>query len=166
MEEALVTYGRLTDNQMAAIERCIAKDNARRAERAAERTQAAPAVEISKVETALRTAQANGLQWPKLRLGSFAFSLAGEASKNAGATYVKRGETYLGKVQDGRFFCSRDCDEPTKAAIVAAVNDPEAAAIAYGKATGSCSCCGRTLTNQESIDLGIGPICREKFGWA
>ena len=32
-----------------------------------------------------------------------------------------------------------------------------------GQETGTCSCCGRTLTNELSISLGIGPICRE--GW-
>ena len=31
--------------------------------------------------------------------------------------------------------------------------------------TGACSCCGRELTNQVSIDRGIGPICAVKFGW-
>jgi hypothetical protein len=30
---------------------------------------------------------------------------------------------------------------------------------------GSCCVCGRPLTDPESIELGIGPICREKTGW-
>jgi hypothetical protein len=30
---------------------------------------------------------------------------------------------------------------------------------------GKCCCCGRLLTEPESITLGIGPICREKKGW-
>lgn len=42
--------------------------------------------------------------------------------------------------------------------------DPYAAAQLYGQNTGTCSCCGRELTNDLSIELGIGPICREKFG--
>lgn len=32
-------------------------------------------------------------------------------------------------------------------------------AAAYGRRTGRCMCCGRTLTNPESIAAGIGPIC-------
>lgn len=45
-----------------------------------------------------------------------------------------------------------------------AAADPYAAAKLYGMKTGTCSCCGRELTNSLSIELGIGPICREKFG--
>jgi hypothetical protein len=42
--------------------------------------------------------------------------------------------------------------------------DPYGSAKLYGQHTGTCSCCGRELTNKLSIELGIGPICREKFG--
>jgi histidine ammonia-lyase len=37
------------------------------------------------------------------------------------------------------------------------------AAAAYGKATGTCSCCGRELTDPVSIANGIGPICADKW---
>ncbi len=30
---------------------------------------------------------------------------------------------------------------------------------------GRCCCCGKPLTDPESILLGIGPICREKREW-
>lgn len=33
----------------------------------------------------------------------------------------------------------------------------------FGRATGTCSECMRHLTNDESVALGIGPICRGKF---
>ena len=45
------------------------------------------------------------------------------------------------------------------------MTDPLAAAVAYGKRTGRCCCCGLELTHKDSIDLGIDPICRDKFGW-
>jgi hypothetical protein len=38
-----------------------------------------------------------------------------------------------------------------------------AGAAALGKKWHRCMCCGRELTNPESIDYGIGPICREKL---
>lgn len=33
----------------------------------------------------------------------------------------------------------------------------------FGKAFGCCMVCGRTLTNPDSIEAGIGPICAERF---
>lgn len=38
-------------------------------------------------------------------------------------------------------------------------------AVSYGKKFGACMICGRTLTKQESIDAGIGPICAGKVGY-
>ena len=35
----------------------------------------------------------------------------------------------------------------------------------YGVRHGVCAACGRTLTNPESIEYGIGPICRTRY-WA
>lgn len=36
-------------------------------------------------------------------------------------------------------------------------------AKAYGKRTGQCCVCSRTLTVKESIEAGIGPICASRF---
>lgn len=33
----------------------------------------------------------------------------------------------------------------------------------FGKLYGVCMCCGATLTNEDSIEAGIGPICAQKF---
>jgi hypothetical protein len=33
----------------------------------------------------------------------------------------------------------------------------------FGCLYGSCAICGRTLTNEISIEMGIGPVCREKY---
>ena len=52
-----------------------------------------------------------------------------------------------------------------RAKILAAIGaDVKAAAIRYGRELGKCSQCNRTLTNPESIALGIGPICLNKIG--
>lgn len=42
--------------------------------------------------------------------------------------------------------------------------NPLGAAIKYGKLSGRCCSCGRELTNEDSIEAGIGPVCAEKFG--
>jgi hypothetical protein len=47
--------------------------------------------------------------------------------------------------------------------LLAIDQDPEAAAVLYGKASGNCSICGRDLTDPESIERGIGPICAGKY---
>ena len=41
--------------------------------------------------------------------------------------------------------------------------NPLAAAMKYGKLSGRCCSCGRDLTDPESIERGIGPVCAEKF---
>ena len=69
---------------------------------------------------------------------------------------------YLGKVT--RTAIDSKFSDTVRETIMGAANDPLSAAIKYGKVSGSCSCCARELTNPLSIELGIGPICREKFG--
>lgn len=43
------------------------------------------------------------------------------------------------------------------------LDDPLSAARRYGLELGTCSDCGRTLTNAESREYGIGPVCRGKW---
>lgn len=38
-------------------------------------------------------------------------------------------------------------------------------AKSFGALYGTCCVCGKTLTNEESIDRGIGPVCANKNGW-
>lgn len=33
----------------------------------------------------------------------------------------------------------------------------------FGRTTGFCGCCGKTLTDPESVRLGIGPICQKRY---
>lgn len=70
---------------------------------------------------------------------------------------------YLGKVT--RSGCDSRLSDTVKETIMSVASDPLNAAIRYGKVSGSCSCCGRELTDPRSIEAGIGPICAEKFGW-
>lgn len=168
MLESLRKWGKLTERQLAAALKCAEGAAERKAKWQAEREQAkaqAQSVSIDAIESAFERAKAAGIKWPKLRLDSFIFSPAGAAGKNPGAVYIKEGDIYLGKVLGGKLFKSRDCSADQEGRIVAAAADPAAAAVAYGKRFGACSVCGRELSNQESIDLGIGPICAERFGF-
>jgi Family of unknown function (DUF6011) len=156
----------LSERQMAAAKNCVAKYNASK-QAAAQREEQAVSVDISAVERMLSNGKRT-LQNPKVRLlGAndqvFVLSLAPAYGKNAGAIYVKSGEDYLGKIFGGKFIRAGACSMLQESDLVAACCRPEESAVAYGRAYGNCSCCGRELTNALSIELGIGPICREKF---
>jgi hypothetical protein len=168
MHDAITKWNGLTANQLAACTRAAEKVAARQADRAAA-VEAAPVIDMTKIEAAFAAARSSGLKSLKLRIGDLVISPAKATSANAGALYVKSkgsfdNSTYFGKIMGGKFLKSRDCDAATEALIITAATDPLAAAIAYGRATGQCSCCGRELTNKISIDLGIGPVCRAKWG--
>lgn len=168
MKEALTKYGSLTEAQLATVERLRLQDSERDAQRAQEkvsREASAPAVTIEAIETAFQHAFAAQIKNPKLRLADFVFTPAKAHSKNAGAVYVTRDGAYLGKIAAGKFMRSFECDAVIETEVVKVASDPRQAAIAYGQKFGSCSCCGRELTNPESIALGIGPVCASKFGW-
>lgn len=170
MLEALHKYGSFTEKQEAAVRKAAASSAVRKAQWAAEKAEREANqadIQIDRIEQAFDAARASGLRKLKLRLAGFVFKPAGANSRNPGAIYVlDDSDTYLGKVQGGKFARSRDCTADVEAAVLAAAADPHAAAVAYGKQTGICACCGRELTNAESVALGIGPICRDKWGWA
>lgn len=166
MEDAVAQYGSLTEKQLAAVRSCMAKD----AERNAARESDAKAREVAVAGTngiieALTKATRGGHKAPKLRTRVANFSLAKPHSANAGCVYVVTADDlYLGKITpDGVFKPSRDCSDEQKAGVAEVAADALNAAIEYGKQVGRCSCCGRELTDPESIAKGIGPICEAGF---
>ena len=75
-------------------------------------------------------------------------------------------DTYLGKITpEDKFLRSRDCTDADAEVVARVAADPAAAATAHGHEYGQCSCCGRELTNPESVARGIGPICADRWGW-
>lgn len=170
MLDALNKYGHLTEKQMATVQRLTVQSAERQAQYQAERqakAETAPEVSVEAIEVAFQTAKGSGIKFPKLRLDGFVFSPAGANSANAGAVYIKNKEdgVYLGKVMGGKLFTSRDCTAEAKDRIVAVATDPKQAAIAYGQRFGSCAVCGRELSDKDSVDRGIGPVCAERYGW-
>lgn len=163
----------LTTNMVLAIERCMAKDKERAEQRAADDFRAQElarpvhSVNLNAVEEAFSRAKAQGIQWPKLVLDGFKLAPAGANSRNAGAIYVTKGADpnglYLGRVMRGEFLPARECDEPTRDRVLEALADPLASAIAYGKRFGRCAVCHRELSDQDSVDRGIGPICFDRM---
>lgn len=85
---------------------------------------------------------------------------------NAGAIYVKVGGEYAGKITKEGVL---SINSMYAGRLVPILDDANEAgnlvklAKAYGHETGSCSVCGRTLTDSLSVQMGIGPICAERF---
>lgn len=169
----LVKWGSLTDKQIAFCRGMIEKRDA--AKVAAEERKAGAAVVdtagVDRLKAAFDTAIAyaaakgRGLKMPRITIGNTVISPAKATSANPGALYVKSGGLYLGKITEGRFFASRECSPEMQTKVLAFIADPKAAAEAYGIETGVCCICNATLTNKESKERGIGPICAQKFGW-
>ena len=146
--------GSLSENQTGAAVAMLMKVKASKAARAE-----APTVDLSNVAEMFSKAH-EAIKTPKFRFEDLVISRAPDHGVNAGALYVKIEGEYAGKVKDGKWFGSQDI-LPKLEQIS---KDPLSAAVAYGRRTGSCACCGRDLTRHDSIERGIGPICAERFG--
>lgn len=126
---------------------------------------------------------ASGNAHPKVRLafaGSpLVLTVAGAKSRTPGAVNLTDGGAYgsgayFGKITvAGEFVpaqAAKALPRDAKAALWAVMTrmragEAEAVFAENGKAMGSCCMCGRDLSNAESVELGIGPICRERaFG--
>lgn len=82
--------------------------------------------------------------------------LAGEAFK---VVTSQAGRRYAKRLDGTRWVYDAGAVRNLSAATLASREE----AAAYGKLTGVCCCCGRTLTNPDSIEAGIGPVCAAKF---
>jgi hypothetical protein len=184
--ESVFRYGTLTENQLAAARRCLARERPEAPEvlpaPSPATTVAAsyvapipvPTIEIdgSRINLAFTAATAAGLTKPRLRYGDLLLSLAGSSSRNPGNVYVKFEGTYIGRLDGTRFVPGREwptlTEEQRKATtenLRSIAHDPVAAAANHGHSTGHCTCCGRFLSDPPSVARGVGPICFENFGW-
>ena len=160
--DQLYNKGSLSEGQISAIEKSIAREAGWAAERAV-KDAAMPT--NSSLHDAFEKAQESGLKKPSLRIDGYRFSLAPERGVNAGCIYAKsEGGDYLGKINEqGKFFSVRDCPEEAVEFVNTLGGDLLERALKHGKDTGECSCCGRQLTDPKSIAKGIGPVCFSKW---
>lgn len=175
MLEAIYKFGSLTPGQLAAVEKGVArktdwaKANKKEATTRDARTANAK-LDLSGLLNAFAAAVTSGLKAPKLHIGNLRITRAKDNSRNPGFLYVNlntdyEDRTYFGKISpDGKFFAGRDCTDEIFEDIKKLSGDVLKAAQAHGALTGNCSMCNRLLTNELSVQLGIGPICRGKWG--
>tara|TARA_R110000765_G_scaffold170696_3_gene275707 strand:+ start:8218 stop:8799 length:582 start_codon:yes stop_codon:yes gene_type:complete len=157
-------YGQLSDRQIAAVERNL--------ESAPSAASTKPLARI--VDTMLHAKQK--LKYPKLRIDRdsryMVLSVAGDRSKYTNSVMITDGgpfgdNEYYGRITpSGEFHSGRNCDEAILKILTELNEDPAAVISDSGHANGQCACCGRELTNPESVELGIGPVCATRWGVA
>lgn len=76
---------------------------------------------------------------------------------------VFSGHQFCGKLTGDVFEATENCPPAIIQRITLFAIDPMRFLQSEGRRTGTCCVCGITLTNPESIALGIGPICRSKW---
>jgi hypothetical protein len=167
--ESLDTKGSIHPNGVAAAEKMMAKTLATRAAKDALRATeeaAAPTFDLRKIHGLFETALANGKNRRALLGGdNMKITPAPARGKNAGHLYVKVDGEYAGKVDPaGKFHAGWGVKIDVEADLKKIAADPAGEARLYGMRTGSCACCGRELTDPNSIAVGIGPICADKWG--
>lgn len=121
---------------------------------------------------ALAQAKAHGIRRPVIRMThggyphivKFKFMTTGS---NAGGAWVTFDDQLVGKIDSGAICTAYNNPyilENDFLQVIADWNDNfEAEVSAQGVESGQCMCCGLPLTNELSMRLGIGPICREKY---
>jgi Family of unknown function (DUF6011) len=164
----LRNYDQLTDGQVTASLRIKAESQMIDHQATFRPGPEVVELDLAPIESAFNRAKSQGIKQPKMSLANVAFKAASSAGSNPGAIYITErtgNKTYLGKVIGGKMTLSRECTPIQVDEIMEIVKDPFKAAQAYGKQYGICCVCSRTLTDELSVQLGIGPICAERMGW-
>ncbi len=164
LAEQIAQRGSLSEKQLGAARAMQAKVATRQAEGQKTRQEHSGTVDLAKIREMFDAAVASSLKRPVYRAEGLVLSLAPAHGKNPGAIYIKAGEEYLGKVLGTDFQAARAATDETLTSLQTIAADPLEAAVRYGRLTGACACCGRTLTDPKSVERGIGPICAGKWG--
>ena len=125
----------------------------------------------------------SGNKFPRVRLDldgtPLVLTMAGAKARIPGSVYLTDGgrypnNTYFGAITpDGAFkhtAATAKLDQAVKELLWTTLKrmrngEAEAVFAENGKRLGKCCMCGRDLSDQASVERGIGPICAEKaFG--
>lgn len=164
MVKAFKQWGRLTDRQLAAVQKCMASEAAYKARQ--------QATETNHASTWGRVQNPSALDLSKIPSGHYAVPggdtrlkvrIDQGTNKWEGFTFVKDGAEYgsgqrYGMQRPGQAYSGMILEQLK---VIAA--DPAAASRAYGRLVGRCGVCGRKLEDAASVAAGIGPICASKF---
>lgn len=155
MLAALQKWGALTDGQLAAVTRCVEREQARAAERAARPTPVA-----ERLPALFDVMQRHS----KFYAGEVTLTRSREHS----TVWVRhaQAEKAVGKIEGGllTMWTRPGVDADAVRGLLGEFEAaPLQAAMKFGKLSGRCCSCGRELTDPASVEAGIGPICASKF---
>jgi hypothetical protein len=159
LQEAVRKYGHLTDGQCAAVDRMIARDAERAAAKAAE-AASRPVEELPDAKHLFEVMQ----KLSKIDAGDLRMSRRNQDSLVWLKWYGV--EKVVGVIENGQLKLFRRPGFDRDAAIELLrefCENPIIAAKKYGKLSGRCCICSRDLTNDSSIEMGIGPKCLERM---
>jgi hypothetical protein len=152
---------KLSLKQKAAAIRMLEKMK----ENASKRESMSVSVDMSAINSIFEAAVSSGLKRPAFRIGDLMLSIAGANSRNCGQIYVKKSGDYCGRIDlENVFRPVATCPVDVPAMLERVARDPLGVAVEHGRLTGACACCGRQLTDPESVARGIGPICASRWG--
>lgn len=180
----------LTAAQSAFADKLVAEAEERAAAKAAPKAAPAPAAApvatlaqagVDGVRELFGKAMASGLKRPKVTVSveigdapvTLRLSRAPDTGRNPGCIYVtdptKVGQDgrdlYLGAINPtGGFQARREASPDHVAALLRFGQNPAATASAHGRRTGSCCFCSRDLTTAESLFVGYGDTCADRYG--
>jgi len=121
-------------------------------------------------------AKGSKLKSPKIRIEvagqKLCISLAGNAAKHPGSINVTDGKPFgenkwFGRIlTDGTWMPGKAADElPILEDFLSHLaSKPAETAAAYGKASGNCCFCNTEIKTAESMAVGYGPVCANKWG--
>lgn len=154
--EKLQIWGNLTDGQLRAVQRNLAKEG----------SSTPSDIDLSGL-VLHKTGGGAERSYFAVPDGDTRLKLCvrrpGTQSRFHGWTFVDDGAAYGSRRTYGKQAPDGTYRGDVQDALRAILADPKAAAIAYGKLTGTCGVCGRVLEDEESVAAGIGPVCAEKF---
>ena len=135
----------------------------------------------TKLMDAMRHIRDSGKKWPSISLrtetglpvdiklggSGVIFIMNGEAGMSARITYAVISADGMKMTRAKGIDTVSESDKAALRALCKGLaEDPKAYLAAAGQRLGYCCLCSRPLSNDESVERGMGPSCAERAGWA
>lgn len=164
----------LSDSQLAWVHK-LANEQIKRKVEKQKAAPVAAAPSFPKIRGMFEHALQSGHKTPRITLdldaGKLRLSVAGAGSRTPGVVQITDGRpygdnTWYGRLElDGKLTASRTGVPAWVLDTLRQLNDETLAfVVKYGQKTGNCCFCNAELKTTESVTVGYGPICAERYG--